>query len=725
MPKKSAKKRAAASSPEGQPELAPEPSIAAEAPKTKKTRAKKASPAVEAAAAESVQAQPEKPAKKKRAATRPRTAKIAIKDEAGAAVEVTVPVGAPVADPIGDVTDGEAGAAADELPAPSEAQAMAHALAREIIESELPPLPHQGEDLPAPAPPAKLERLQKILSQAGVASRRHAEEMIVEGRVMVNGQPVTHLGAKADPARDHIRVDGKLISGAERHRYFMLNKPRGYVTTVSDPEGRPTVMQLFEKLHQRLYPVGRLDYLSEGLLLVTNDGELANQLTRASSGVEKTYVVKIAGNPAEEDLERLRSGVAIERGRPGSERVHTAPAVIRRIREGDNPWFEVVLIEGRNRELRKMFEQIGHHVEKIRRVGYGPLVLDVEPGNFRELTPEELTALRLTAEGKMKPRRLKAALMLPKDAGKPAEEREAKRGNRKPFSDRAGRQPQREFRRDGKPDFKPRFAGGRPERSGERPQFSRPQGNRPQFSRSEGEGRGGSRQFGPPRGQGRPFRERKEFETGTRGRSESRGGGFSPRNRAERPEGEARRGYGEAGERPQFRRGGKPQFDRASKPQFEKGSKPRFERGQRPPAEREGKPQFERGSRGSFDRGPRGESSRPPYKSGGRPAYKGSGGPGFQREKKAGEGFEPRSARPASRPAGRGFGARPSGPPASRPGGKGSGSRSSSPSSPRPQGKRFSPGPSSGKKPFSNRPGKPSFRPGGKSGPRPGGRKRY
>ena len=249
--------------------------------------------------------------------------------------------------------------------------------------------------------PAKLERLQKILSAAGIASRRSAEEMIVAGRVMVNGQVVTQLGSKADAAHDHIRVDGKLLHGAERHRYFMLNKPRGYVTTMSDPEGRPTVMEFFAGARERVYPVGRLDYLSEGLLLMTNDGELANLLTKAGSGVEKTYLVKVAGEPTAEQLERLRGGVAIEKGEPGSQRVRTAPARIRQVREGDNPWFEVALIEGRNRELRKMFSAIGHFAEKIRRVSYGPLVLDVEPGKMRELDEDEVGALRLTAEGKI------------------------------------------------------------------------------------------------------------------------------------------------------------------------------------------------------------------------------------------------------------------------------------------------------------------------------------
>jgi 23S rRNA pseudouridine2605 synthase len=249
-------------------------------------------------------------------------------------------------------------------------------------------------------PPAKLERLQKILSQAGIASRRHAEEMITEGRVQVNGKVVTELGSKADAGRDHIRVDGKLLQGAERLRYFMLNKPKGYVTTVSDPERRPTVMQIFSKMSERLYPVGRLDYLSEGLLLVTNDGDLANKLTKAATGVEKTYLVKVSGQPTEEELDRLRQGVGIDRTRPGEGRVQTAPASIRQVRQGDNPWYEVVLIEGRNRELRKMFEEIGHFVEKIRRVGYGPLVLDQEPGQFRELGPDELVRLRQAAEGK-------------------------------------------------------------------------------------------------------------------------------------------------------------------------------------------------------------------------------------------------------------------------------------------------------------------------------------
>src|SRR5215469_15648533 len=223
---------------------------------------------------------------------------------------------------------------------------------------------------------AFMDRLQKIIAAAGIASRRKAEELISQGRVTVNGQVVSELGSKADPERDHIKVDGKLLRGPERYVYLLLNKPKGYVTTVSDPEGRPTVMSLLRNVGQRIYPVGRLDYSSEGLLLLTNDGELANKLTRAASHVPKTYLVKISGRASEEDIGRLRRGVRIgsapahRQGR-SMKSVHTAPAKIRLIREAENPWYEVTLIEGRNRQIRRMFEEIGHHVEKIKRVRYG------------------------------------------------------------------------------------------------------------------------------------------------------------------------------------------------------------------------------------------------------------------------------------------------------------------------------------------------------------------
>src|SRR5207302_3700981 len=229
------------------------------------------------------------------------------------------------------------------------------------------------------------ERPQKIIAAAGVASRRKAEELISTGRVAVNGQTVTELGTKADPERDHIRVKGKLLRGAERPVYLLLNKPKGFVTTVSDPEGRPTVMDLVRRVGARVYPVGRLDYASEGLLLLTNDGELANSLTRAAAHVPKTYLVKVSGKPPHEALATLRSGVTLgEKNRPP---INTAPAKLRLLKDAPNPWYEMTLIEGRNRQIRRMFEEIGHHVEKIKRVRYGPLKLDVEPGQFRRLKP--------------------------------------------------------------------------------------------------------------------------------------------------------------------------------------------------------------------------------------------------------------------------------------------------------------------------------------------------
>ena len=270
-----------------------------------------------------------------------------------------------------------------------------------------------------------LERLQKIISAAGVASRRKAEELISQGRVTVNGQTITEMGSKADAERDHIKVDGKLLRGPERHIYLLLNKPKGYVTTVSDPEGRPTVMSLVGDVGARVYPVGRLDYGSEGLLLLTNDGELANKLTRAASHVPKTYLVKISGRAGEQDIDKLRHGVRIG-SRPGPrrlEQVRTAPADIEIFKDAENPWYEVTLIEGRNRQIRRMFEEIGHHVEKIKRVRYGPLTLDVDPGKFRQLTAKEVETLR-RFDGRPQPKPFHSDKRRPKSTKKARRRRE-------------------------------------------------------------------------------------------------------------------------------------------------------------------------------------------------------------------------------------------------------------------------------------------------------------
>jgi 23S rRNA pseudouridine2605 synthase len=232
------------------------------------------------------------------------------------------------------------------------------------------------------------ERLQKILSRAGVTSRRKAEELIVAGRVTVNGAAITELGSKADLARDHIKVDGKLLHEPRRLVYIALNKPVNCVTTVSDPEGRPTVMDLIHGLKERVFPVGRLDYHSEGLLLLTNDGEFANGMTSASSHIPKTYLVKVTGQLTTEQEEQFRRGIPME-GRM------TAPAGLKLVRAAENPWYEVRLIEGRKNQIRVMFKHFGRLVEKLKRVRIGFLELGpLKTGEFRHLGAEEVERFR-------------------------------------------------------------------------------------------------------------------------------------------------------------------------------------------------------------------------------------------------------------------------------------------------------------------------------------------
>jgi 23S rRNA pseudouridine2605 synthase len=227
------------------------------------------------------------------------------------------------------------------------------------------------------------ERLQKILSRAGVASRRKAEQLILEGRVTVNGKMVTELGSKADLSRDHIKVDGTLLRAPKHNVYIALNKPKNCVTTVSDPEGRETVMHLMRGVRERVFPVGRLDYQSEGLLLLTNDGEFAHRITAPSNHVTKVYVVKANGPLTEEQERAFREGVPMH-GRK------TAPAEIKMIKTGTNPWYEVKLAEGRQNQIRVMFQNFGRLVEKLRRVKIAFLDLDVPPGRYRSLTPREI-----------------------------------------------------------------------------------------------------------------------------------------------------------------------------------------------------------------------------------------------------------------------------------------------------------------------------------------------
>jgi 23S rRNA pseudouridine2605 synthase len=236
------------------------------------------------------------------------------------------------------------------------------------------------------------ERLQKILSSAGIASRRKSEEFITEGRVTVNGKVVSELGSRADPERDHIKVDGRLIHQQSRMVYIALNKPDSVVSTASDPQHRTTVLDLLRGIKFRVYPVGRLDYHSEGLILLTNDGEFANAITAAKSHVPKTYLVKIKGVLAPEQEEEFRTGIPLSGQR-------TAPAGLKMIRRGENPWYQVKLIEGRNQQIRIMFKHFGHLVEKLRRVRIGTIDLGrLKPGEFRLLTAEEVTKLMRMAK---------------------------------------------------------------------------------------------------------------------------------------------------------------------------------------------------------------------------------------------------------------------------------------------------------------------------------------
>ena len=239
-------------------------------------------------------------------------------------------------------------------------------------------------------------RLQKILSSAGIASRRAAEDLIRQGRVSLNGQVVTELGAKADPARDELRVDGRRVKGAERHRYLLLNKPKGYVTTRSDPRRRPTVLDLLHGVREYVYPVGRLDFDSAGLLLLTNDGDLAARLTHPRHGVEREYHAWVLGVPDEHDLERLRRGITIEGRRTGHAEVEVLHAG--RGRHKGHTRVSLVIREGRNRQVRKMCEAIGHPVVDLDRVRFGPIAdTRLKPGRSRDLTPDEVRRLSRAA----------------------------------------------------------------------------------------------------------------------------------------------------------------------------------------------------------------------------------------------------------------------------------------------------------------------------------------
>ena len=241
---------------------------------------------------------------------------------------------------------------------------------------------------------AQQVRLQKVLAERGIASRRAAEQMILAGRVRVNHQVVTQLGVKVDPEQDVVEVDGKVLGKPERLRYLLLNKPAGYITSAADERGRRTVLSLLTGVTERVYPVGRLDYHTSGLLLLTNDGALTHALLHPSHHVDKTYHVSLTATPTAQELQQLRRGVMLEDG-------ITAPAQVRLLRDRPGDCLLAVTIyEGRNRQVRRMLAAIGYEVKHLRRVGFAFLDLDkLAVGQWRELTPQEVARLRQISQG--------------------------------------------------------------------------------------------------------------------------------------------------------------------------------------------------------------------------------------------------------------------------------------------------------------------------------------
>lgn len=239
-------------------------------------------------------------------------------------------------------------------------------------------------------------RLQKLIAGTGLASRRKAEALIAAGRVMVNGKTVTELGTKVDPTRDHVKVDGKHLSAAQPFVYLMLNKPKNVVSTLNDPGGRSTVKDYLRGVSVRVFPVGRLDFDSEGLLLLTNHGDLAQAMLHPRYHVPKTYLIKVKGVLTDESIRSLEQGVSLEDGMTG-------PAQVRKVRKVEaNSWLEVTIREGRKHQVKRMLESVGHPVIKLLRIRMGPIALgDLQPGEFRFLTDREANGLRRLVEERM------------------------------------------------------------------------------------------------------------------------------------------------------------------------------------------------------------------------------------------------------------------------------------------------------------------------------------
>lgn len=477
------------------------------------------------------------------------------------------------------------------------------------------------------------ERLQKILAQAGVASRRAAEEMITAGRVRVNGRLVRELGTKADPRRDKVEVDGERLV-AERHAYVVMHKPRGVVSTMSDPEGRPTVAELVRGVGARLYPVGRLDFHTSGTLLLTNDGEFAHGLLHPREGVPKTYVVKVQGVPSDAMLERWRTGVELDDGK-------TRPCQVRFLREeAGKGWLEVTLTEGRNQQIRRMGEATGHPVMRLARLSFGGVTSDgLRPGEWRPLSPDELTELK---QRYGVPRRVRGAndALAPSPARRPRPKKSGGFGDRRPsrrlgsaspaFGDEVddayeAAPPRRESRGRGPHDDagERRPAGARPgarEREGfgergrsvEQGRFASREGGGERGRSGGREGFGGRGRSGAREAVGERGRSGAREGVGERGRSGAREAGGGAQGRSGAREGFG--GQGRAGAREGF--GERQAYGERRRPRVEGGGDERRGAGARAPHP-QAPPPRERAERGSGGRaeGERGGAGRRAQKS--------------------------------------------------------------------------------------------------------------
>ena len=492
------------------------------------------------------------------------------------------------------------------------------------------------------------ERLQKYLARAGVASRRHAEELITAGRVQVNNQTVTELGSRVEPGQDLVSVDGKLVTPPETSSYFLLYKPAGVVTTLSDPQGRPTVANYVEDAGTRLFPVGRLDYDAEGALLFTDDGALAHKLTHPSFQVPRTYLAKVKGSPDTATLDKLRGGVRLEDGMATPLSVDVFEQAER------NTWLKIVVAEGRPHLIKRLCAAVGHPVVRLYRPAYaGVKVSGLRPGELRPLTSAEVRLLQDVAEARMAPPEGDLGLP-PRRHGRSAPGIEAVEDSGDDFEAEDERPepvvvklPRKEEAaetkapRRGAAERAPRGAGSRTRTEGGTglARFGRPRadargarGDRPQRKTWQDRGDEGdrpARKEWKPRGEGADRPERREWKP--------RGEG------AGRPERREWKPRGEGAERPE-RRERKPRGEGAGRPERREW-KPRGEGGERP-ARKEWKPRGEAAGRSARKEWtPRGE---------------GGGRPERREWKPRGEGGE-RPARREWKPRGEGMGAAPRG----------------------------------------------------------------